>query len=140
MSKESMKHFGLYSDSTMKSMTKDKLIKYVHIIYDNWESCDETSERIVETNMKLLKENELLKREVKTLDEEGVMKCELNEKLSKALDKACEELNKLCKQTKCKNCHFVKEQEDCFNDCPVSGNQDKSIWREWCLEDNEVEE
>ena len=58
-----------------------------------------------------------------------------NLKLEKALDKACEELNELCKQTKCKDCHFVKEQANCFNDCPVSGNLDKSIWKEWCMKD-----
>ena len=131
MSKESMKHFGLYSDSTMKSMTKDKLIKYVHIIYDNWESCDETSERIVEANMKLLKENELLKREVKTLDEEGVMKCELNEKLSKALDKACKKLVE--KQDEIDEMNNGKS-------CPWYTEKSEKEWREWCLEDNEVKE
>lgn len=131
MSKESMKHFGLYSDSTMKSMTKDKLIKYVHIIYDNWESCDETSERIVEANMKLLKENELLKREVKTLDEEGVMKCELNEKLSKALDKACKKLVE--KQDEIDEMNNGKSY-------PWYTEKSEKEWREWCLEDNEVKE
>lgn len=125
MSKESMEHFGLYSDSTMKSMTKDELIKYVHIIYENWESCDETSERIVEANMKLLKENELLKREVKALDEEGVQKCELNEKLSKALDKACKELSiadnfkeKYCSET------LYRTNDKTFEE-----------WKEWCMKD-----
>lgn len=125
MSKESMKHFGLYSDSTMKSMTKDKLIKYVHIIYDNWESCDETSERIVEANMKLLKENELFKREVKALDEEGVMKCELNEKLSKALDKMINEYLKYDN-----DCPFMNDKKhNCDGLC---GNK---CWKEWCMKD-----
>lgn len=119
MSKESMEHFGLYSDSTMKSMTKDELIK------ENWESCDETSERIVEANMKLLKENNLLKREVKALDEEGVQKCELNEKLSKALNKACKELSiadnfkeKYCSET------LYRTNDKTFEE-----------WKEWCMKD-----
>ena len=95
MSKESMKHFGLYSDSTMKSMTKDKLIKYVHIIYENWESCDETSERIVEANMNLLKENEFLKRENRTLADDNEMKCERYEEVKKALKIACMKLSEV---------------------------------------------
>lgn len=88
-----MKHFGLYSDSTMKSMTKDKLIKYVHIIYENWESCDETSERIVEANMNLLKENELLKRENAALADDNEMKCERYAEVKKALKRACMKLS-----------------------------------------------
>lgn len=95
MSKESMKHFSLYSDSTMKSMTKDKLIKYVHIIYDNWESCDETSERIVEANMKLLKENDLLKRENSALADDNEMKCERYAEIKKALKRACMKLSEV---------------------------------------------
>lgn len=95
MSKESMRHFGLYSDSTMKSMTKDKLIKYVHIIYDNWESCDETSERIVEANMKLLKENELLKRENRALADDNEIKCEIYAEAKKALKRACMKLSEV---------------------------------------------
>lgn len=65
----------------------------------------------------ILKENELLKREVKALDEEGVMKCELNKKLSKALDKACEELERWDIRN--------------FDNIKV----DKKEWREWCLKD-----
>lgn len=126
MSKESMKHFGLYSDSTMKSMTKDKLIKYVHIVYENWESCDETSERIVEANMKLLKENEILRSEIKALDEEVAQKCELNEKICKALDKACAELSSMDYKLKMHEnpyaytCDYTDEEE----------------WKKWAM-DNE---
>lgn len=65
---------------------------------------------------------------------------ELNviEDLEKALDKACEELSKMCKQTKCANCHFVKEQKEKIvydNDCPVQGNCCSYDWKEWCLKD-----
>lgn len=95
MSKESMRHFGLYSDNTMKSMTKDKLIKYVHIIYENWESCDETSERIVEANVNLLKENEILKRENSALADDNEMKCERYAEAKKALKRACMKLSEV---------------------------------------------
>lgn len=59
------------------------------------------------------------------------------DKLEKALDKACEELGKMCKQTKCKDCHFVKEQVNEDNDCPVQGNITYCDWKEWCLKDVE---
>jgi len=58
-------------------------------------------------------------------------------KQEKALDKACEELGKMCKQTKCKDCHFVKEQVNEDNDCPVQGNIAYCDWKEWCLKDAE---
>lgn len=52
-------------------------------------------------------------------------------RLEKALDKACEELVRMCEQTKCRDCHFVKEQVDCNNDCPVQGNLTSFDWKEW---------
>lgn len=55
--------------------------------------------------------------------------------LEKSLDKSCKELVKMCKQTNCKDCHFVKEQIDCNNDCPVRGNYTYHDWKEWCLKD-----
>lgn len=51
-----------------------------------------------------------------------------------ALDIACKELVNMCKQTKCKDCHFVKEQIDYDNDCPVNGNHTYLDWKEWVLE------
>ena len=57
------------------------------------------------------------------------------DKYKKALDKACEELVKMCKQTKCGNCHFVKEQIEENNNCPVQGNAVEHDWKEWCLKD-----
>ncbi|WP_196029344.1 hypothetical protein [Longicatena caecimuris] len=43
-------------------------------------------------------DNMLLTRENKALADESEMKCELNHELSKALDKACEELSKTDKK------------------------------------------
>lgn len=39
-------HFKLYSNSTLKKMTKDWLIEYINIIMVNWKSTDNTCERI----------------------------------------------------------------------------------------------
>ena len=57
------------------------------------------------------------------------------ERYEKALDKTCEELVKMCQQTNCNDCHFVKVQIDCDNDCQVQGNYTPVDWKEWCLRD-----
>lgn len=41
MNTEGFKHFKLYTDSTLKSMTKDELIEYIHMLYHNWSATDE---------------------------------------------------------------------------------------------------
>lgn len=40
------KHFKLYADSTLKNMTKDELISYIHTIYHNWQCSDESKQRL----------------------------------------------------------------------------------------------
>lgn len=39
-------HFNPYSKSTLKRMTKDKLIDHINILYINWKNTDNTCERI----------------------------------------------------------------------------------------------
>ena len=109
MNSLNFKHFKLHADSTLKSMTKDELISYIHMLHHNWSATDEFHCNAVE----------------------------MNYKLDKALDKACEELTKMCKQTKCKDCHFVQEQNDCENDCSVQGNLTYWDWKEWAMNDDE---
>lgn len=58
---------------------------------------------------------------------------EKHEKTQKALDKACEELVKMCHQTECRNCHFVKKQENELDNCPVQGNETLEDWKEWAI-------
>lgn len=62
-------------------------------------------------------DNMLLTKENKALTLEGELKCELNQKLEKALDKACEELE---------NLSYVKGLGQV-------GRNFKE-WKEWCLE------
>lgn len=57
------------------------------------------------------------------------------ETLEKALEKTCSELVKMCKQTKCEDCHFVKEQFYGANNCPVQGNLTPYDWKKWSFED-----
>lgn len=54
-------------------------------------------------------------------------------KTQEALDKTCEELARMCHQTSCRNCHFVREQINELNNCPVQGNQTSEDWKEWIL-------
>ncbi|MCR0317466.1 hypothetical protein [[Clostridium] innocuum] len=38
---DEFKHFKLHSDSTLKSLKKDDLISYIHMVYHNWQSTDD---------------------------------------------------------------------------------------------------
>lgn len=40
------KNFKLYADSTLKNMTKDDLISYIHTIYHNWQCADKSKQRL----------------------------------------------------------------------------------------------
>lgn len=62
------KHFKLHADGTLKSMTKDKLISYIHMLHSNWKVTDEQLWNVIE----------------------------YNHKIDMALDKACEELEGFC--------------------------------------------
>jgi hypothetical protein len=42
MNTDGFKHFKLHSDSTLKSLKKDELISYIHMLYHNWGACDES--------------------------------------------------------------------------------------------------
>lgn len=46
--------FPKYTDITLKRMTKDELIDYVHALYHNWKVADEQLERMIE-NLEELK-------------------------------------------------------------------------------------
>ena len=63
----------------------------------------------------------LLKRENKALSDDNEMKCELNEKLNKALDKACEELDFL-------NCRLLDH-------CNKYNRLNADEWKEWAMND-----
>jgi len=80
------KHFKLHADSTLKSMTKDELVSYIHMLYHNWGVVDE--------------------RLCNGID--------YSRKLDKALDKACEELVRAypCGVNRCNtNCHKESWEE-----------------------------
>ena len=95
-----------YSDSTLKSMTKDKLLEYLDIAQHNYECANE---------------------------------CLFNlrhyaEKLDKALDKACDLLEKSKAGTTCdeenrKNCM----ENHCFNTCIYARKMNKEEWRDYLM-------
>lgn len=41
-------HFKLYANSTLKAMTKDELIDYVHLLHHNWGASDEQLFNVIE--------------------------------------------------------------------------------------------
>lgn len=46
MNSTEFKNFKLYTDSTLKKLTKDELIDYIHVLYHNWSCADERAENI----------------------------------------------------------------------------------------------
>ena len=48
MNSAEFKAFHLHSDSTLKRMTKDELIDYIHVLHHNWKVTDEWLERLNE--------------------------------------------------------------------------------------------
>lgn len=103
------KHFKLHADSTLKNMTKDELISYIHMLHHNWSCADTRCCNAIE----------------------------MNYKLEKALDKACELLAN----------GGVVQCEDCFknpkcttleivNNCYFE-KMTKEQWKEWYMKDDE---
>lgn len=79
----------------------------------------------------LLHENEMLKRTIEILDQEGVDKCNKLESqankikhLEKALDKACQELENFCDTYEC----YVPLQKEPHH---------KDDWKKWCMKEEE---
>lgn len=46
-------HFRLYADSTLKNMSKEKLIDYIHMLYHNWQATDSTLNNAINANYNL---------------------------------------------------------------------------------------
>ena len=53
MNSAEFKHFKLHADSTLKSMTKDELVSYIHMLYHNWGVVDERLCNLIDYNRKL---------------------------------------------------------------------------------------
>lgn len=96
---------------------------------DNYIECAKQHEQLkiwLIDYKKLAEENEILRSEIKALNEEVAQKCELNEKNCKALDKACAELSSMDYKLKMHEnpyaytCNYTDEEE----------------WKEWAM-DNE---
>ena len=95
-----------YSDSTLKSMTKDKLLEYLDIAQHNYECANESLYNIRQ----------------------------YAKKLDKALDKACDLLEKSKAGTTCdeenrKNCM----ENHCFNTCIYARNMNKEEWKKYLM-------
>ena len=102
-----------YSDSTLKSMTKDKLLEYLDIALEYLD--------IAQLNYECANESLYNIRQYA-------------KKFDKALDKACDLLEKSKAGTTCdeenrKNCM----ENHCFNTCIYSRKMNKEEWRDYLM-------
>ena len=80
------KHFKLHSDTTLKSLNKDALIDYIHMLYHNWQVSDNWCDNLLEANHELSNKTEVLLRADN--DKETFEYPEINkEKIYKELEK-----------------------------------------------------
>ncbi len=54
-------YFKMYSNSTLKRMTKDWLIDYIHVLYINWKNTDNIRERVSRLAKQLYEKSNLYK-------------------------------------------------------------------------------
>lgn len=57
------KNFRLHADSTLKCMSKDELINYIHMLHHNWSVSDEQLFNVIEKNNTLQNEVDYYKHE-----------------------------------------------------------------------------
>lgn len=62
------KHFKLHSDSTLKNLTKNELIDYIKMLYNNWGVTDEQLKNCIDKAKELNDSNNELERTVCSLD------------------------------------------------------------------------
>lgn len=53
MNTDEFKHFKVHNDSTLKTLNKDELIEYIHMLYHNWQATDESYNNVMEYARKL---------------------------------------------------------------------------------------
>lgn len=64
-------HFKMYSNSTLKRMTKDWLIEYINVLYINWKGTDNTYERISRLAKQLYEKAKFYKEAKEKLEHEN---------------------------------------------------------------------
>lgn len=107
MNTAEFKHFKLHSDSTLNAMTKADLISYIHMLYRNWDACDELLFNVIQY--------------AKLLD--------------RALDKACIKLQDDTQdECDCPGEQFGFIPACC--DETFCDGSNKECWREWCMSEH----
>ena len=122
MNSAEFKHFKLHADSTLKGMTKDELISYIHMLHHNWEVCDDMLVSFRSANL-------VKYQYINTLERE-------NDVLKSALDKTCEELSKTYVKTTCGENIKKCRENHCLGDaCKYSRRLTKEEWKEELMKD-----
>lgn len=57
-------YFKLYSDSTLKNLTKIELVNYIKMLYYNWGVCDDQLKRVIDKAKELSDSNDELRRQL----------------------------------------------------------------------------
>ena len=110
------KNFKLHADSTLKRLTKDELVSYIHMLHHNWSVTDEQVCNAIEANKKLDRQNDDIQRSnMEYYDLYKELKRKAKE-LDKALDKAC---------------YLIEEDRGAIDDW--KDYEEYSSWKEWCM-------
>ena len=64
-------HFKMYSNSTLKRMTKEWLIEYINVLYINWKGTDNTCERVKRLAKQLYEKAKFYKEAKEKLEHEN---------------------------------------------------------------------
>lgn len=96
------KNFKLHADNTLKGLSKDDLISYIHMLHHNWSAADKRAE-----NMSNYAK-------------------QLNKSFDKSLDILAEKCE--CESCWCKDCKVRCTDEDCYDSWK---KECKSRWREY---------
>lgn len=64
-------YFKMYSNSTLKRMTKDWLIEYINVLYINWKGTDNTYERVSRLAKQLYEKAKFYKEAKEKLEHEN---------------------------------------------------------------------
>lgn len=102
-------HFKLHSDSTLKSRRKDELLSYIHMLYHNWDVCDENLKNIAD-NITIL--DDALTRACNRIEYENT---------EGKLENACE----------CPKSIYAFTPRRCRKDTCRMSNEE--CWKEWFL-------
>ncbi|WP_181987623.1 DUF551 domain-containing protein [[Clostridium] innocuum] len=86
MNTDGFKHFKLHSDSTLKSLKKDELISYIHMLYHNWSVSDESFCNVMALAEQLQQQSRWIPVEERLPEEDGLYLCSFDDGFIASVD------------------------------------------------------